>query len=307
MQLPRATRLVIGFTDESDARRVMEVLPKRFGKYGLTIHPDKTRLAAFARPQEQNGRAERGSGNRPGTFDFLGFTHSWGISRRGNAVVKKRTAASRIRRFAKAIGEWCRRHRHRPIQEQHVTLSQKLRGHDAYYGVTGNCSSLNRMRAIVARIWRKWLGPGAAGRAARMGEPVGPAVENAAAGSAGRPLGVPARVKRWPDEPDAVIPHVRICGSPGWATAQGDPAMDAFGLVRRRACRGLRPPDSRCRLVAISVTRSYWGWPRPGASPAAGGPRRAARGRPPSLPSPRPSPARADEGGPPTTRPGTPQ
>jgi RNA-directed DNA polymerase len=152
-----ADDFVIGFTDESDARRVMEVLPKRFGKYGLTIHPDKTRLVPFARPQEQKGRGEPRSGNRPGTFDFLGFTHYWGKSRRDNAVVKKRTAASRIRRFAKAIGEWCRRNRHRPIQEQHATLSQKLRGHDAYYGVTGNCSSLNRMRAIVARVWRKWL------------------------------------------------------------------------------------------------------------------------------------------------------
>jgi hypothetical protein len=74
-----------------------------------------------------------------------------------DAVVKKRTAANRIRRFAKAIGEWCRRNRRRLIQEQHATLSQKLRGHDAYYGVTGNCSSLNPMRAIVAWVWRKWL------------------------------------------------------------------------------------------------------------------------------------------------------
>jgi RNA-directed DNA polymerase len=152
-----ADDFVIGFTDESDARRVMEVLPKRFGKYGLSIHPDKTRLVPFARPQERQGRGEPESGNRPGTFDFLGFTHYWGKSRQNNAAVKKRTAASRVRRFAKAIGEWCRRNRHRPIQEQHVTLSQTLRGHDAYYGVTGNCASLSRMRAIVARIWRKWL------------------------------------------------------------------------------------------------------------------------------------------------------
>jgi RNA-directed DNA polymerase len=152
-----ADDFVIGFTDESDARRVRDVLPKRFGKYGLTIHPDKTRLVPFARPQGRKGRGEPGSGNRPGTFDFLGFTHYWGVSRRNYAVVKKRTAASRVRRFAKAIGEWCRRNRHRPIQEQHATLSQKLRGHDAYYGVTGNCSSLDRMRAIVARVWRKWL------------------------------------------------------------------------------------------------------------------------------------------------------
>src|SRR5262249_62243808 len=91
---------VIGFTDESDARRVMEVLPKRFGKYGLALHPDKTRLVPFARPQEQKGREEPESGNRPGTFDFLGFTHYWGRARRDNAAVKQRTAASRVRRLA---------------------------------------------------------------------------------------------------------------------------------------------------------------------------------------------------------------
>jgi RNA-directed DNA polymerase len=152
-----ADDLVMGFTDETDARRVMEVLPKRFGKYGLTLHPDKTRLVPFARPQEPKAREQSQEIKHLRTFDFLGFTHYWGKSRRKEAIVKKRTAASRIRRFAKAIGEWCRRNRHRPIQEQHATLSQKLRGHDAYYGVTGNCSSLNRMREIVVRIWRKWL------------------------------------------------------------------------------------------------------------------------------------------------------
>jgi RNA-directed DNA polymerase len=152
-----ADDLVMGFTDETDARRVMEVLPKRFGKYGLTLHPDKTRLVPFARPQEPKAREPSQERTHLRTFDFLGFTHYWGKSRRQEAIVKKRTAASRIRRFAKAIGEWCRRNRHRPIQEQHATLSQKLRGHDAYYGVTGNCSSLNRMREIVVRIWRKWL------------------------------------------------------------------------------------------------------------------------------------------------------
>ena len=152
-----ADDFVIGFTDESDARRVMEVLPKRFGKYGLSIHPDKTRLVPFARPRERQGRGEPGSGNRPGTFDFLGFTHYWGRSRRNNAVVKKRTAASRIRRFAKAIAGWCRKNRHRPIKEQHQTLSQKLQGHDNYYGLTGNSAMLGRVRRIVVGIWRKWL------------------------------------------------------------------------------------------------------------------------------------------------------
>src|SRR5262249_48137149 len=152
-----ADDFVIGFTDEADARRVMEVLPKRFGKYGLSIHPDKTRLVPFARPQERKGSGEPESGNRPGTFDFLGFTHYWGRSRRDNAAVKKRTAASRVRRFAKAIGEWCRRNRHRPIQEQHATRSQKLRGQDASYGVTGNASPWSGRGALGARSWRKWL------------------------------------------------------------------------------------------------------------------------------------------------------
>jgi group II intron reverse transcriptase/maturase len=152
-----ADDFVIGFEYEEDAVRVMEVLPKRFGKYGLTIHPDKTRLVPFGRPRQRPVRGGTEPSGRPGTFDFLGFTHYWGKSRKGNAVIKRRTAASRIRRFAKAIAGWCRKNRHRPIKEQHQTLSQKLRGHDNYYGLTGNYSMLNRVRAIVARVWRKWL------------------------------------------------------------------------------------------------------------------------------------------------------
>jgi RNA-directed DNA polymerase len=126
-----ADDLVMGFACEADARRVLEVLPKRFGKYGLTIHPDKTRLVPFAGP----GRSERDSqeaGGRPGTFDFLGFTHHWGLSRKGTAVVVRQTSASRFNRAVQKIAEWCRRNRHRPLPEQHATLSQKLRGHDGY-------------------------------------------------------------------------------------------------------------------------------------------------------------------------------
>ena len=145
------------FEHEADAKRVMEVLPKRFGKYGLTIHSDKTRLVPFRRPQKRNGPGEPEPEQRPGTFDFLGFTHHWGESRKGNAVVKRRTAASRIRRFAKAIGEWCRKNRHRPIREQHQKLSQKLRGHYGYYGITGNYAQLHRVQQVVVGVWRKWL------------------------------------------------------------------------------------------------------------------------------------------------------
>jgi group II intron reverse transcriptase/maturase len=152
-----ADDFVIGLEYEEDAKRVMEVLPKRFGKYGLTIHPDKTRLVPFQRPQERGGRGEPEPKEGPGTFDFLGFTHHWGKSRKGRQVVKRRTAAERIRRFARAIAGWCRKNRHRPIDEQHRTLSQKLQGHYNFYGLTGNYALLAQVKLIVARIWRKWL------------------------------------------------------------------------------------------------------------------------------------------------------
>jgi len=152
-----ADDFVIGFEHEEDARRVMEVLPKRFGKYGLTIHPDKTRLVSFQRPRQRRGGGEPEPQERPGMFDFLGFTHYWGKSKKGRPTVKRRTAASRIRRFAKAIAGWCRKNRHRPIKQQHQTLSQKLKGHYGYYGITGNYTLLDRAKRLVVGIWRKWL------------------------------------------------------------------------------------------------------------------------------------------------------
>lgn len=152
-----ADDFVIGFEYEADARRVLEVLPKRFGKYGLTLHPDKTRLVPFQRPRMRGGRGEPVPQERPGMFDFPGFTHYWGKSRKGSQTVKRRTAASRLRRFAKAIAEWCRRNRHRPIKEQHQTRKQKLQGHYGYYGITGNYARLDRAHRLVVEIWRKWL------------------------------------------------------------------------------------------------------------------------------------------------------
>jgi hypothetical protein len=90
-------------------------------------------------------------------FDFLGFTHYWGRSKRGRQTVKQRTAVSRIGRFAQAVAEWCRRDRHRPIREQHQTLSQKLQGHYGYYGITGNYALLAPAKQMVVGTWRKWL------------------------------------------------------------------------------------------------------------------------------------------------------
>jgi group II intron reverse transcriptase/maturase len=150
-----ADDFVMGFVCEEDARRVLEVLPKRFGKYGLTLHPDKTRLVSFRRPGQQS---DSGMAKLPaGSFDLLGFTHYWGRSRRGVWVVKRKTAARRFSRVIKKITHWCRLNRHRPVAEQHQRLSQKLRGHDAYYGITGNSRMLHRLRLVVNRIWRKWL------------------------------------------------------------------------------------------------------------------------------------------------------
>ena len=146
---------VMGFACEADARRVLEVLPQRFAKYGLALHPDKTRLVPFVRPSQRSDSGE--AGPQPGSFDLLGFTHFWDRSRRGNWVVRRKTARSRFRRVVRTIAQWCRRHRHHPVEEQHQTLSQKLRGHDAYYGITGNFPMLQALRRVVARLWGKWL------------------------------------------------------------------------------------------------------------------------------------------------------
>jgi RNA-directed DNA polymerase len=151
-----ADDFVMGFACEEDAQRVLDVLPKRFGKFGLTIHPDKTRMVAFRPPAASNPDGA-GMGSSSGTFDLLGFTHYWGRSRRGNWVVKRRTAGSRLQCAIKRVAAWCRLNRHRPIAEQHQTLGQKIRGHLAYFGITGNGGALHRFRDAVVRLWRQWL------------------------------------------------------------------------------------------------------------------------------------------------------
>lgn len=147
---------VLVFETEKDARRVMSVLPKRFAKYGLRLHPEKTRLIEFISPGRR-AQPKGGSGPERRSFDVLGFTHFWGRSRKGNWVVQRKTQASRFGRARHNIAMWCRVNRHLPIQEQHDVLSKKLRGHDAYYGVTGNGRALERLRWWVQRDWLKWL------------------------------------------------------------------------------------------------------------------------------------------------------
>jgi len=148
-----ADDLVFVFARKDDAERVFNVLPKRFGKYGLTLHPDKTRLVPFHRPD----RDDDGDGGGPGTFDLLGFTHHWGLSRNGKWVVKKRTAKDRFSRTLRRIAEWCRTHRHDDVETQQRALARKLNGHYAYFGVTSNYAALARLQHEVEAIWRKWL------------------------------------------------------------------------------------------------------------------------------------------------------
>lgn len=148
---------VMGFECETDAHRVLEVLPKRFGRFGLTLHPEKTCIVRFARPPWRDPPKGKVGQPAKGTFDFLGFTHYWGRSRRGFWVIKRKTASSRLSRAVHAIGQWCRKHRHSPVREQHQTLTQKLRGHYAYYGITANMLALHSFYRAVCDRWRKWL------------------------------------------------------------------------------------------------------------------------------------------------------
>jgi RNA-directed DNA polymerase len=144
---------VIVLASEEDARRVMEVLGKRFARYGLELHQTKTRLVNFRRPS----RDKRSPGEPAGSFDMLGFTWFWGKSRKGNPVIKRKTSSSRFRRALRSIAAWCRQHRHEPVAAQHHDLCRKLHGHYAYYGITGNARALGRFLHEVERTWRYWL------------------------------------------------------------------------------------------------------------------------------------------------------
>lgn len=148
---------LIACSSESDARKIMAVLEKRFAKYGLELHPEKTRIVDFRRPALQANNRKKGKGIGPGSFDMLGFTHYWGRSRQGNWVVKRKTAKDRLCRSLNKIAVWCKAFRHADVKMQHMGLVQKIRGHYAYFGITGNARALQSFVARVKAIWRKWL------------------------------------------------------------------------------------------------------------------------------------------------------
>jgi len=147
-----ADDFIIGCELEEDARRVMAILPKRFGRFGLTIHPDKTVLEAFRDPDVKlAGEVSNG------TFDFVGFTHYWAKSLKGNWVIKRKTASKRLRRTVKSIWIWCRNNRHMSGKDQYRIFCSKLQGHFQYYGVRCNMRSMEKVYHQAKRAWRYWL------------------------------------------------------------------------------------------------------------------------------------------------------
>jgi group II intron reverse transcriptase/maturase len=143
---------VVGCARQDDAEQVMRWLGKRLGHFGLELHPEKTRLMDFRRPYLNH----RGKG--PGTFDFLGFTHFWRRTRKsGRWQPACKTRVGRLRRAKKAVHDWCRRHRHQSVPEQHAALVRRIQGHFNYFGIRGNLKSLGVLIQSARRSWFKWL------------------------------------------------------------------------------------------------------------------------------------------------------
>jgi group II intron reverse transcriptase/maturase len=149
------------FQFKEDAERVLEVLPKRFAKYGLTLHPQKTRLVKFGRSAYYRAKRTK---TKTATFDFLGFTHRCATSRKGKFVVHVSTMKTRLRRGLLAIAAWCREHMHTPLDYQQQMLNAKLRGHYQYCGRPTNYRSLKKFVYTVRRIWHGWLARRTRGR-----------------------------------------------------------------------------------------------------------------------------------------------
>jgi RNA-directed DNA polymerase len=144
---------IIGFERMDDANRVQMVLDKRFEKYHLSLHPDKTRLIDFRRPPlDQKG------GKGPGSFDFLGFTVYWRRNRKGPGWhVASKTRKARLTRAITNAYDFCRSQRHKPIAVQHRALVSRIRGHLVYFGVNDNDKSTGALVYWATRAWHKWL------------------------------------------------------------------------------------------------------------------------------------------------------
>lgn len=150
-----ADDFTVGFEYEQDAQRFLVELRERFAKFGLELHPDKTRLIEFGRHAVRR-RAARGVG-KPETFDFLGFTHVCGKTRTGRFWLKRLTISKRMRAKLREVNDQLKRRRHQPVPEQGRWLGSVVRGHLAYYAVPGNTDAVAAFRTQVTRHWYKAL------------------------------------------------------------------------------------------------------------------------------------------------------
>jgi len=142
-----ADDFILGFTEKGDAMRVLDVLAKRFNKYGLSLHPDKTKLI--------NLESQRGEGSRG--FDFLGFTHYMGKSQKGKPILKRKTSKKKLTKSIKQTEEWMKVNRHKQLKTLIKELNVKLRGHYNYYGLTFNTRGIRNFYNEVRRRLHKWL------------------------------------------------------------------------------------------------------------------------------------------------------
>ena len=150
-----ADDITVGFEREDDARRFLEAMRERLGKFALSLHPDKTRLIEFGR-HAADRRAKRGIG-KPETFQFLGFTHICGKSRQGRFLVKRKSRRDRMRAKLKAIKQELKRRMHQPIPVQGKWLGQVVKGWFNYHAVPTNSRALRAFRFFVTDIWRQTL------------------------------------------------------------------------------------------------------------------------------------------------------
>ncbi len=138
-----------------DALNIKHALQERFAKFGLELHPDKTSVISFGKYEQQNARRHDRKAN---TFNFLGFTHYCGKSRKGKFIVGRKTSQKKFRKKCHEMNEWLRKIRnHKKVKEWWPTLIAKLRGHYQYYGISGNMRALERFYFVTIRLVRKWL------------------------------------------------------------------------------------------------------------------------------------------------------
>ena len=234
-----ADDVVLVFSNEADARRVQELLARRLNEYGLSLHPTKTRLVDISAPSGDSNDRHEGSG-----FDFLGFTHYWGRTRK-SWTVKRKTASSRFSRTLRRLGEELRRNRHRPVAWQHARIVRALTGHRPITMASGRTGgSCGVLRYEVTLVWRKWLSRRSRGNADAVG-----ALSASAEVLPTSPTATACRL-RWCrvanprlEEPDAVNPRTSgSVGGPG-RNDPGLPGVTACPLLERRISGGIEIPS----------------------------------------------------------------